>query len=147
MKHADVAAKPTYMRLLRELVQAYQAFEAYTMPHIKSWGLTPAQFDVIATLGNTEGMTFRELGERTLIYKTTLTSVVDRLQERGLVERRPSTTDRRSTLAVLTAEGDTLFQEAFNDHAEHLRRRLERLSEDEMEEAITQLRRVKETFS
>ena len=147
MKHADVAAKPTYMRLLRELVQAYQAFEAYTMPHIKSWGLTPAQFDVIATLGNTEGMTFRELGERTLIYKTTLTSVVDRLQERGLVERRPSTTDRRSTLAVLTAQGDALFQEAFQDHTEHLRRRLERLSEDEMEEAITQLRRVKETFS
>ncbi len=146
MKHADVAAKPTYMRLLRELVQAYQAFEAYTMPHIKSWGLTPAQFDVIATLGNTEGMTFRELGERTLIYKTTLTSVVDRLQERGLVERRPSTTDRRSTLAVLTAQGDALFQEAFQDHTEHLRRRLERLSEDEMEEAITQLRRVKETF-
>ena len=147
MKHADVAAKPTYMRLLRELVQAYQAFEAYTMPHIKSWGLTPAQFDVIATLGNTEGMTFRELGERTLIYKTTLTSVVDRLQERGLVERRPSTTDRRSTLAVLTAQGDALFQEAFQDHTEHLRRRLERLSEDEMEEAITQLRRVRETFS
>ncbi len=147
MKHTDVAAKPTYMRLLRELVQAYQAFEAYTMPHIKSWGLTPAQFDVIATLGNTEGMTFRELGERTLIYKTTLTSVVDRLQERGLVERRPSTTDRRSTLAVLTAQGDALFQEAFQDHTEHLRRRLERLSEDEMEEAITQLRRVRETFS
>ncbi|QIT55369.1 MarR family transcriptional regulator [Aquisalimonas sp. 2447] len=147
MNHSDAAAKPKYMRLLRELVQAYQAFEAYTMPHIKSWGLTPAQFDVIATLGNTEGMTFRELGERTLIYKTTLTSVVDRLQERGLVERRPSTTDRRSTLAVLTPEGDALFQEAFNDHAEHLRRRLERLSEDEMEEAITQLRRVKDTFS
>ena len=140
------SGKATYMRLLRELVQAYQAFEAYTMPHIKSWGLTPAQFDGIATLGNTEGMTFRELGERTLIYKTTLTSVVDRLQERGLVERRPSQTDRRSTLAVLTPQGDALFQEAFGDHKEHLRRRLERLSEAEMEEAIVNLRRVRDAF-
>ena len=145
MNQPEAPAKATYMRLLRELVQAYQAFEAYTVPHIKSWGLTPAQFDVIATLGNTEGMTFRELGERTLIYKTTLTSVVDRLQERGLVERRPSPTDRRSTLALLTEQGDALFQEAFSDHTEHLRRRLERLSEQEMEEAIVQLRRVRDT--
>lgn len=142
----DTDQRPTYMRLLRELVEAYQAFEAYSVPHIKSWGLTPAQFDVIATLGNTDGMTFRELGEHTLIYKTTLTSVVDRLQDRGLVERRPSRTDRRSTLAVLTPEGDAVFQKVFADHSAHLRKRLERLSEDQMKEAITQLRRVRDTF-
>ncbi|MDN3518250.1 MarR family transcriptional regulator [Aquisalimonas lutea] len=138
--------KPRYMQLLRELVEAYQAFEAYSAPHIKSWGLTPAQFDVLATLGNTEGMTFRELGHRTLIYKTTLTSIVDRLQEHGLVERHPSPRDRRSTIAALTDKGDALFQEVFPEHTEHLRKRLEQLPPDEMDEAIAALRRVRNVF-
>ena len=146
MSDSRTTTKPQYMQLLRELVQAYQSFERYSMPHIKSWGLTPAQFDVIATLGNTRGMTFKQLGDRTLIYKTTLTSVVDRLQERGLVSRKPSTEDRRSTIALLTEEGNDLFQRAFAEHSEMLRQRLERLPADEMQECIVALRRVREAF-
>ncbi|SEO49480.1 MarR family winged helix-turn-helix transcriptional regulator [Aquisalimonas asiatica] len=146
MKHDAATDKPLYMQLLRELVEAYQAFEGYSLPHIKSLGLTPAQFDVIATLGNTEGMTFKELGERTLIYKTTLTSVVDRLEAQGLVQRQPSLEDRRSTIAVLTTEGDALFQSAFPKHREHLRRKLDQLSDDQMQSTIEALRTLREVF-
>ena len=134
------------MQVLRELVEAYQAFEAYALPHIKKQGLTPPQFDVIATLGNTEGMTFKALGQRTLIYKTTLTSVVDRLQERELVERVPAETDRRSIIARLTPAGHALFREIFPAHSEHLRIRLERLTDREMTEAIRVLRRLRSAF-
>ena len=35
-------------------------------------GLTHAQFDIIATLGNTPGMSYKELGDKTLITKGTL---------------------------------------------------------------------------
>ncbi|MFV8833974.1 MarR family transcriptional regulator [Aquisalimonas sp.] len=144
----DIASpdKPLYMQLLRELVEAYQAFEGYSLPHIKSLGLTPAQFDVIATLGNTEGMTFKELGERTLIYKTTLTSVVDRLESQGLVQRQPSLEDRRSTIAVLTDAGDALFRSAFPKHSEYLRQRLDQLSDEEMKASIEALRTLRRVF-
>lgn len=140
------SGKPLYMQLLRELVEAYQAFEAYSLPHIKSLGLTPAQFDVVATLGNTEGMTFKELGERTLIYKTTLTSVVDRLEAQGLVQRKPSLEDRRSTIAVLTEQGDALFRSAFPKHSEHLRKRLDQLSDEDMKASIDALRTLRKVF-
>lgn len=135
------------MKLLRELVEAYQAFEAYALPHIKQQGLTPAQFDVIATLGNTSGMTFTELGRRTLIYKTTLTSVVDRLEARGLVQRVPAEHDRRCIVAQLTSAGEELFDEVFPAHSEHLRVRLARLQDEEMQEAIRVLRRLRRAFS
>jgi hypothetical protein len=55
-------------------VQCYQAFEAYSATHIRTLGLTPPQFDIVATLGNTSGMTATELGEKTLITKGTLTA-------------------------------------------------------------------------
>ncbi|MCK7501851.1 MAG: MarR family winged helix-turn-helix transcriptional regulator [Comamonadaceae bacterium] len=91
------------MPVLRELVRCYQAFEAFSSTHIRAVGLTPAQFDIIATLGNTAGMSFKDLGERTLITKGTLTGVVDRLEARQLVRRVASETDRRSQIVQLTA--------------------------------------------
>jgi DNA-binding MarR family transcriptional regulator len=70
---------------MRELARAYQAFERFDAAGIREHGLTPPQADVIFTLGNTEGMTFKDLGEKTLITKGALTGVVDRLEAKGLV--------------------------------------------------------------
>ena len=50
-----------YLKVLRPLVEAYLAFELTESRHIKSLRLTPSQFDVIATLGDTDGMTCSEL--------------------------------------------------------------------------------------
>lgn len=147
MNEPTAADKPRYMQLLRELAEAYRAFEAHSVPHIKSWGLTPAQFDVIATLGNTDGLTFGELGARTLIYKTTLTSVVDRLEARGLVARRPSQRDRRSVIAALTPDGAALFEQVFPEHCERLRQCLERMEPEDMDVAIRALHQVRHAFA
>ena len=46
----------SFLPTLRELVRAYQAFEMYSCAHIRTLDLTPSQFDIIATLGNTPGM-------------------------------------------------------------------------------------------
>jgi DNA-binding MarR family transcriptional regulator len=66
------AAKEPFLPAMRELVRAYQAFSAYSEAHVRQFDLTPAQFDVIATLGNTNGMSMGEIGEKTLITKGTL---------------------------------------------------------------------------
>ena len=46
-----------FLPTVQALVQAYQAFESHSGAHIRSLGLTPPQFDIVATLGNTAGMT------------------------------------------------------------------------------------------
>ena len=48
---------------------------------------TVAQANVIFTLGNTDGMTCKDIGDWTHITKGTLTGVIDRLELKGLVER------------------------------------------------------------
>lgn len=103
-----------FLRSIRLLAECYHAFERRAGARIRSrTGLTPPQFDIIATLGNTPGMTFKELGERTLITKGTLTGVVDRLQEKGLVRRITHPEDRRSTLVQLTKKGEAEFKRVF----------------------------------
>jgi MarR family 2-MHQ and catechol resistance regulon transcriptional repressor len=98
-----------FLPMLRELARCYQAFEAYSGAHVRGLGLTPAQFDIVATLGNTPGMSFKELGEKTLITKGTLTGVVDRLEAQRLVRRSASAEDGRSMIVSLTPAGARLF--------------------------------------
>lgn len=121
-----------YLRTLRALAESYQAFERYSAAQVREFGLTPAQFDIIATLGNTEGMSFKELGERTLITKGTLTGVVDRLEGRGLVRRVASRTDGRSTLVQLTRKGEEEFGRVFTTHVAYLKQPFSALSEAEL---------------
>jgi MarR family transcriptional regulator, 2-MHQ and catechol-resistance regulon repressor len=109
-----------FLPTVQALVQCYQAFESCSAAHIRALGLTPPQFDIIATLGNTAGMTATELGEKTLITKGTLTGVVDRLAERGWVERVAHGSDRRCQIIRLTPSGAALFAQVFPAHMAHL---------------------------
>ena len=111
---------PPFLPLLRELVRTYQAFERYSAVHVQSMGLTPAQFDVLATLGNTEGMNPKRLSEKTLITKGTLTGVVDRLLAKGLAQRLPDPADGRGQIVRLTPEGQAAFEQVFPAHGAHL---------------------------
>jgi DNA-binding MarR family transcriptional regulator len=115
-----MSSQADFLPTVQALVQCYQAFEAYSAAHIRALGLTPPQFDIIATLGNTHGMTAKDLGEKTLITKGTLTGVVDRLVGRGWVERLAHDSDGRSQIIRLTREGQTLFEKVFPAHLAHI---------------------------
>jgi DNA-binding MarR family transcriptional regulator len=105
-----------YLRSIRLLAQCFHAFEHISSLHIRTLDLTPAQFDIVATLGNTAGMSFKELGEKTLITKGTLTGVIDRLEAKGLVRRAIKPEDRRSMIVQLTEKGEAEFQRTFAPH-------------------------------
>lgn len=107
------------MPVIRELVRTYQQWEQLSNARIRQHGLTHPQFDVIATLGNTPGMSCKSLSERTLITKGTLTGILDRLLEKGLIRRQVDEHDRRSVFVALTPEGEALFAHTFPDVVNH----------------------------
>jgi DNA-binding MarR family transcriptional regulator len=109
-----------FLPSVRELVRCYQALVTYSAAHLRSLGLTSPQVDIIATLGNTPGMTPKELGEKTLITKGTLTGVVDRLAAKGLVRRVAHNSDGRSQIVQLTKKGERLFDEVFPAHLNYV---------------------------
>lgn len=131
---------------LRELACCFQAFEVFSGAHIRTLGLTPPQFDIVATLGNTTGMSFKELGEKTLITKGTLTGVVDRLEARGLVRRVTSEADRRSTRVELTETGTVLFDEVFPSVVARTKQVFDKLGNTDRLVLEAGLRRLREAF-
>jgi DNA-binding MarR family transcriptional regulator len=136
-----------YLKVLRPLVEAYLAFSREDNRHIRSMRLTPSQFDVIATLGETDGMTCSELSAATLVTKGTLTGVLDRLEKKGLIRRAAVKGDRRCIKIRLTEQGEALFRKTFAAHAAFLRPYFERaVSQREADQIRSVLTRIRDSF-
>ena len=135
-----------FLPTVRELERCYQAFERFSAVQVRTFDLTPSQFDVVATLGNTAGMSPKELGEKTLMTKGTLTGVIDRLEARKLVRRSPSPDDGRSQIVRLTASGDALFRKTFPIMLAHLGRAFAPLNAKDHERIGAALRQLRVLF-
>ncbi len=136
-----------FMPLMRALVRAYQAFAAYDANGYRDIDLTVSQADVLFTLGNTEGLTFKEIGNLTLITKGTLTGVIDRMEDKGLVKRVSLSDDRRCTRVVLTAKGTKMFNQVFPQQIAYIKERFDRMDAKSQKEALVHLRKIREIFS
>ncbi|MEB3229692.1 MAG: MarR family transcriptional regulator [Leptolyngbyaceae bacterium] len=141
------AKKESFIPTMRSLVRAYQAFSGYSEAHIRQLDLTPSQFDVIATLGNTRGMSMGEIGEKTLITKGTLTGVIDRLVSKELVVREIPPDNRRNVMVQLTPKGQEKFERDFPAHINHIKARFERLEPSELELLSVLLQRLQQVFA
>ena len=98
-------------RLARHLDLARRS--AFARHDLETW-----EFDVLAALrrsGEPYRMSPGALLTQTLVTSGTMTNRIDRLAERGLVERRPSPDDRRGVLVQLTERGRTRVDGAFSD--------------------------------
>lgn len=96
------------------------------------FGLTEGEFDVLATLRRAGAPYERaagELADHTLVTTGGLTKRVDRLEARGLVERRAEASDARRRLVRLTPSGLDLIDRAFTAHLANEHRLLRELGE------------------
>lgn len=79
----------------------------------RRYGLAPTQVKVLLALSDEEAVTMRALADRLRYDASNLTTLVDRLERDGLVERRPHPTDRRVTEVAITAEGVRIRDQAW----------------------------------
>lgn len=95
----------TFYRIQRRVVSAVAAHD-----------LTVPQFDVLATLEFSEGVTQQELAERLLVTKGNVCGVLDRLESLGWIERRADPRDARANRLHLTPAGGRKIQAVLPDH-------------------------------
>ena len=74
------------------------------------WDINPSQFRALRVLNHHGAIRLSDLSGRLHIAPRSATEVVDALESRGLVERRPDPSDRRATLAELTEHGTTVLR-------------------------------------
>ena len=101
-----------WVRLIRARERIGRRLERLFARH----GLTTAQFDVLATLQQGDGITQQELSERLLVTKGNVCGLIDRAEAAGWVERRPDPEDRRANRLFLTESGCQRLAETLPDH-------------------------------
>lgn len=94
-------------------------------------GLTPSQASVISTLDVHGAMTMGRLAEHEGIAKPSVTGIVGRLVDKGLVEKREDPSDRRSSIVAITPEGSQLLEQRRRERTAYLARHIERLGDDD----------------
>ncbi len=136
------------LELADKLALAHQKMALYDAEIHRESGseLTAPQARVVFCLGDIEGLTCSEITERTLITKGTLTGVIDRLEEKGLVQRWGDSEDGRRIIVDLTRVGERVYRRAYPKYVEALNSKLEGLSERERKQAVRLLEKIAALF-
>jgi DNA-binding MarR family transcriptional regulator len=107
------------------------------------WDITPAQFRALRVLRRHGVQRLSELSDHLRIAARSTTEVVDALESRGLVQRRPDPGDRRATLVELTEHGTAVLdaiREARGSEAERVFSGLSQADQDQLARILRKLR-------
>jgi len=93
------------------LGKAYQRAHGLLKKKLLPFGLTPVQHLILAVLGDEEALSSVEISERTVMDSATLSGVLDRMAEAGLVRKEENPEDRRSIRVSLTARARKMMDD------------------------------------
>lgn len=128
--------------LLYLLARASSEVSAQFHIRLKSHGLQVPEWRVLASLSDGDGMTVGELASRALQRQPTMTKIIDRMADSGLVERRPDAADRRKVRIFITKDGRRRVDAALKDAKIHEREVLADYTIEEADRLKAMLRAV-----
>jgi len=124
------------------LWKATRALEAHASLSLQGLGMCPSDFAVLEALLHKGPLPVNVIGKKVLLTSGSMTAAVDRLEERGLVERRDDPDDRRTRVVHLTDEGRKLIRKLFAVHEKDMERAVSALNAGELEELSGLLRKL-----
>src|SRR5438552_18228206 len=110
------------------LVRAFQKVDRASTDSLRFRQLSPAQVDVLAKVGASEGISQQELANALLVTKGNVCQLLDKMEGTGLLERRP---DGRVNRLFLTDQGRRVHDEVVPEHEAMLAERFSTLSEND----------------
>ncbi len=108
--------------------------------------LTIAEANAIHAIGPNEPKTMKQIAETLGVAVSTPTRTIDRLLEKGFVNRKVGEKDRRKLLIELTPKGNKLLEDIDKENLEIIRRMLNGLSDEEIETFIKILSKISENI-
>lgn len=110
-----------------------------TNQHLKKWGLSAAQFDVLAQIGGQDRLTQQELGKKLFVTKGNITQLINKMEQLGFVNREQEGTAKYLSL---TEEGKALYEEVVPTQETFQAKQFCKLNRDEQKQLLELLRKL-----
>jgi len=130
------------LKLFIVLSRAYKAINEHVNKVIQANGLNPTEFAVLELLYHKGDQPMQQIGGKILLASGSITYVVDKLEQKGMLKRIACPKDRRVTFAQITEDGKRFIQDIFPAHAEQIDKLMSTISETEKLEAIDLLKKL-----
>ncbi|MDC3413133.1 MarR family transcriptional regulator [Aquibacillus sp. 3ASR75-11] len=130
------------LKLFVVLSKAYRSITDKVEADIRKKGLNPTEFGVLELLFHRGDQPLQKIGEKILLASGSITYVVDKLEEKKYIKRKPCPEDRRITYASITDKGKELLNDIFPDHWSRIEEITDGLDKEEKESAIKLLKKL-----
>ncbi|OJF92507.1 MarR family winged helix-turn-helix transcriptional regulator [Alkalibacterium sp. 20] len=130
------------LKALTILLKASSSVEKVVKKDMSSYGLNATEFTVLELLYSKGKQPIQKIGQQVLLASSSITYVVDRLEEKGFVNRIADENDRRVTFCELSDVGEKLMKEIFPRHAEKIAELFEACSKKEILALQSTLKKV-----
>ena len=124
------------------LAQASRLISAEFHAVVKACGFSVSEWRILATLTDSDGMSIGGVAQVSVTKQPTVTRLLDRMEEKGYVERYAHGTDRRITMVRITDSGREIVAGLIVQAREHERRVLEPFGLQRAETLKATLRRI-----
>jgi DNA-binding MarR family transcriptional regulator len=133
--------------VLLQMFRTSQAVRGLVQQATEGSGITPDEYAVLSATAVLRSTTPTELAARLRVPPTTISRYVASFVERGLVERAPNPSDRRSYLLELTEEGRAVIRKIVPRFRRIVEELGERVDVDEIENRLVELERAARALS
>ncbi len=134
-RHLRTPGLMAWMRLAR----VFQKVDRAASESLRYRQLSPAQVDVLAKVGSSEGISQQELANALLVTKGNVCQLLDKMENSGLLERRP---EGRVNRLFLTDQGRRVHDEVVPKHDALLAAYFSTLTPEDQHELVRLLRHV-----
>lgn len=121
------------------LARVFQKIDTISARCFRAYGLSTAQFDVLAQIGVANGITQQALAQSLLVTKGNISQLLDRLEQQGIVTRRH---EGRTNYLFLTERGQELFVEVVPEQEARIADLFAVLSVEEQAQLLMLLRKL-----
>ncbi|HYP12830.1 MAG TPA: MarR family transcriptional regulator, partial [Bryobacteraceae bacterium] len=132
----------TAVRAWLLLWKATKSVGAHAQRSIQLMDMCPSDFAVLELLLHKGPQPVNTLGKRVLLTSGSMTAAVDRLEERGLVQRHDDPEDRRARVVHLTSSGRKVIERLFAEHEKDMERAVSALTQQELNQLARILRKL-----
>ena len=130
------------LKIFIVLSRSLQTIKKRVEEDIKCLGLNPTEFAVLELIYSKGDQPVQKIGEKVLIASSSITYVVDKLEKKKLIVRKPCSKDRRITYVAITDEGTELMKEVFPKHRTAMKEICGGLDSKEKEVLIEYLKKL-----